>query len=63
MATLRLLQDEIPTQQDAQCKALASAGCDIEVDIDPDADETEEIEWGADPFDILAHKESKSPSN
>jgi hypothetical protein len=51
MAT-RLLQYEIPTRQAEQLTALD------QTDQLEDADDAEEVAWGSDPFDILAHKES-----
>ena len=54
MATVRLI-DEIPTKQDSHCLALNELGADVTSD---DAEDDEEIAWGSDPFDILAHKES-----
>lgn len=50
----RLLVDEIPTKQDALSTALADIGADINVDTEGDDD----IAWGSDPFDILAHRQA-----
>jgi hypothetical protein len=51
MARRIALIDEAPTKQERQCE---SVGADVE--LDSEFDETD-IEWGSDPFDILAHKE------
>lgn len=52
---IRLLVDEIPTKQDALSTALIELGADIEVGSKFD---DEEIAWGSDPFDILAHRQA-----
>lgn len=48
MATIRL-HDEAPSKQDVQCQELGA-------DFYPE-DEENEPAYGADPFDILAHKQ------
>ena len=53
---LRLLVDEIPTKQDALSQALVELGADIEVEVETEYDE--DVAWGSDPFDILAHREA-----
>lgn len=56
MATIRPLHDEAPTKQDIQCRDL---GADLYPDGDPD-EYSDELEFGADPFDILAHKQEST---
>ena len=50
---IRPLLYEVPTQQDAQLNMLSN--------LYPEDDDTDDGEpaFGADPFDILAHKEDK----
>lgn len=54
MATTTRLSDEADTKQVQQCREL---GADLYVDDDQDDDEPG---YGADPFDILAHKQETS---
>jgi len=53
----RLLIDEIATRQDVQCQQL---NADNLVDEDEDV---ESIAWGADPFNIIAHREEHGLTN
>jgi hypothetical protein len=57
---LRLPPYEVPTKQDLHCDALQSVGADIAPDVD---DDEETIAWGADPFDIVAHREAHGLSD
>jgi hypothetical protein len=47
------LIDEVPTRQEQH---LAQVGADLYVEVESDCDE-EEPSYGADPFDIVAHRE------
>lgn len=50
----RLLVDEIPNHQHSQLTHLVELGA-----IVPDVEaEDEEVAWGSDPFDIVAHREA-----
>jgi hypothetical protein len=50
----RTLIDEVPSSQDLQCQQLGAEYFNTEPDDEEDAPS-----YGADPFDILAHKQSQ----
>lgn len=50
--TPRRLHDERPSRQEREC---ADLGVD---NLHDDREPAEDIAWGSDPFDILAHRES-----
>jgi hypothetical protein len=54
---LRLLNDELPTRQERQCEQF---GVDHLAD---NSDSPEDIAWGSDPFDIVAHREAHGLGN
>jgi len=57
---IRLLQYELPTRQAQHLDVLKAVGADISTD---DTDNDEEVAWGSDPFDIIAHREELGQIN
>ncbi len=52
---LRHLVDELPTKQDAHVRSLGDLYIDQCDEFDADGD----LPFGADPFDILAHRQEQ----